>query len=117
DHMLQVTSVFPWKGGVFVASAPHIYYLKDENGDHVADLKEIWYTGFDTNVSPEGRITNFRLNVDNWIYAANNARPGRITSPKFPDKPAVLVRGYDFRFHPGTGDFAPAAGPTQFGMS
>ncbi|MEZ5361722.1 MAG: c-type cytochrome [Bryobacterales bacterium] len=117
DHMLQVTSVFPWKGGVFVASAPDIYYLKDEDGDHVADLKEVWYTGFDTDVSPESRITNFRFDVDNWIYAANNGRPGRITSPKFPDKPAVLVRGYDFRFHPGTGEFKPAAGPTQFGMS
>ena len=117
DNLLQVTSVFPWKGGVFVASAPDILYLKDENGDHVADLKEVWYTGFDTNVSPEARITNFRFNLDNWIYAANNGRPGEVTSPKFPDKQAVLVRGYDFRFQPGTGDFAPAAGPTQFGMS
>ena len=117
DNLLQATSVFPWKGGIFVASAPDILYLRDTDGDHVADLKEVWYTGFDTNVSPEARITNFRFNVDNWIYAANNGRPGRITSPKFPDKPAVLVRGYDFRFHPGAGDFAPAAGPTQFGMS
>jgi putative membrane-bound dehydrogenase-like protein len=117
DHLLQVTSVFPWKGGIFVASAPDILYLKDTNGDHVADTKEVWYTGFDTGVSPESRITNFRFNVDNWIYAANNGRPGKITSPKFPDKPSIIVRGYDFRFQPETGDFAPAAGPTQFGMS
>ncbi len=116
-NLLQVTSVFPWKGGLLVASAPDILYLRDLDGDNIADVKEVWYTGFDTNVSPEARITNFRFNLDNWIYAANNGRPGRITSPKFPDKPEVLVRGYDFRFHPGTGDFAPAAGPTQFGMS
>ncbi len=117
DHLLQVTSVFPWKGGVFVASAPHILYLRDDDGDHVADTKEIWYQGFDTDVSSEARITNFRLGLDNWIYAANNGRPGEITSPRFPDKPAVIIRGYDFRFDPVSGDFAPAAGPTQFGMS
>lgn len=117
DKILQATSVFPWKGGVFVASAPDILYLKDTDGDHKADLREIWYTGFDTNVSPEARITNFRFGLDNWIYAANNGRPGTIASPKFPDREPVYVRGFDFRFHPVTGEFAPAAGPTQFGMT
>ena len=117
DQLLQATSVFPWKGGIFVASAPDILYLKDTDGDHVADLQEVWYTGFDRKVSPEGRITNFRFAYDNWIYAANNGRAGKITSPKFPQKPPIYVRGYDFRFSPATGDFAQAAGPTQFGMS
>ena len=117
DELLQSTSVFPWKGGIFVASAPDILYLKDTDGDHVADIREVWYTGFDTNVSPEARITNFRFGIDNWIYAANNGRPGRITSPKFPSREAVFIRGFDFRFHPVTGEMAPAAGPTQFGMS
>lgn len=117
DHLLQATSVFPWKGGIFVASAPDILYLKDTDGDHVADLREVWYTGFDTNVSPEARITNFRFGYDNWIYAANNGRPGEIKSPKFPDRKPVFIRGFDFRFHPGTGEFAPATGPTQFGMT
>ncbi len=117
DHLLQVTSVFPWKGGVFAASAPRILYLKDDDGDHVADTQEVWYQGFDTDVSSESRITNFRLGLDNWIYAANNGRPGEITSPKFPEKPPLIVRGYDFRFNPVSGEFAAAAGPTQFGMS
>lgn len=117
DHLLQATSVFPWKGGVFVASAPDILYLKDTDGDHVADLREVWYTGFDTDVSPEARITNFRFGIDNWIYAANNGRPGKITSPKFPNLEPVFIRGFDFRFNPVTGEAAPAGGPTQFGMS
>ena len=109
--------MFPWKGGVFATSAPDILYLKDTNGDHQADVKEVWYTGFDTDVSPEARITNLRWGLDNWIYAANNGRPGRITSPQFPDFAPVYVRGGDFRFQPATGKFEPAAGPTQFGMS
>ncbi len=118
DHLLQVSSVLPWKGGILATSAPDILYLKDTDGDHKADLREVWFTGFEGHtVSPESRVANLRFGIDNWIYAANNGRPGEITSPKWPDRPAVIVRGYDFRFNPLTGEFAPAAGPTQFGMS
>ena len=118
DRLLQVTSVLPWKKGVFATSAPDILYLQDTDGDRIADTKEVFYTGFQSReVSSESRVTNLRYGLDNWIYAANNGRPGEIRSPRFPDKPSVSVRGYDFRFNPGTGDFAPAAGPTQFGMS
>ena len=118
DRLLQVTSVLPWKKGVFATSAPDILYLQDTDGDRIADTKEVFYTGFQSReVSSESRVTNLRYGLDNWIYAANNGRPGEIRSPRFPGKPSVSVRGYDFRFNPGTGDFAPAAGPTQFGMS
>jgi putative membrane-bound dehydrogenase-like protein len=118
DHLLQVSSVLPWKGGILATSAPDILYLKDTDGDHKADLREVWFTGFEGHtVSPESRVTNLRFGIDNWIYAANNGRPGEITSPKWPDHPAVIVRGYDFRFQPLTGEFEPAAGPTQFGMT
>ena len=118
DGLLQATCALPWKGGVFVTSAPDILYLKDIDGDHKADVREVVFTGFASRgVSPESRVTNLRLGADNWIYAANNGRPGRVTSPKWPDQPAVFVRGHDFRFHPIKGRFEPATGPTQFGMS
>lgn len=118
DRLLQVTSVLPWKGGIFATAAPDVLYLKDTDGDRAADVKEVFYTGFQAReVSSESRVTNLRYGIDNWIYAANNGRPGEIRSPRFPGKPSVSVRGYDFRFNPVTGDFAPAAGPTQFGMS
>ncbi len=118
DQLLQVTSVLAWKGGVFATSAPDILYLKDTDGDHVADVKEVIYTGFQSHeVSSESRVTNLRYGIDNWIYAANNGRPGQISSPKFAALPPVSVRGFDFRFNPSTGEFAPAAGPTQFGMT
>ena len=33
-------------GGVWVANAPDILFLKDTDGDGKADVKETWYTGF-----------------------------------------------------------------------
>ena len=117
DQLPHVSSVLPWKGGVLAAAAPDIFFFKDTDGDHKADVKQVLFTGFDDQVSPEARVNNLRYGIDNWIYAANSGRPGAITSPLHPGKPGVVVRGYDFRFRPGAGRWEPAAGGTQFGMS
>ena len=115
EQVLEVSGLFPWKGGLLVTTAPDIVYMKDTDGDGKADVRKVLYTCF-PKVNPEGRITNLRLRVDNWIYAANNGADGRITSPDHPERPAILVRGADFRFRPDTGQAEPASGPTQFGM-
>lgn len=114
EGLMEATSVFPWKGGVFVCAAPDIFYLKDTDGDNVADVKEVWFTGF-FDQNSEIQITNLRYGLDNWIYAANFGRSGTITSPKFPDHPPVEVQGADFRFRPEPFEFEATAGPTQFG--
>src|SRR3984893_4733804 len=116
DHLLEVSGILPWKGGLIVTSAPDILYLKDTDGDGNADCRKVLYTGF-PKVNPEARVTNPRLGIDNWIYFANDGMDGRITSPEHPERPPVLVRGADFRFQPERGLAEPASGPTQFGMS
>jgi len=116
DHVLQVSSILPWKGGLLVTSAPDILFMKDTDGDGKADVRQVLYTGF-PKVNPEGRITNLRLGIDNWIYAANNGADGRITSPDHPEQPPILVRGTDFRFRPDRGLAEPASGPAQFGLT
>ena len=116
DHVLEVSGIMPWKGGLIVTSAPDILYFKDTDGDGKADVRQVLYTGF-PKVNPEARVTNPRLGIDNWIYVANDGSNGRITSPDHPERPAVLVRGADFRFQPDRGLAEPASGPTQFGMS
>ena len=116
EQVLQVASILPWKGGIFVASAPDILWMKDDNGDGVADTKKVLYTGF-PKVNPEHRITNLRYGLDNWIYAANHGNDGKITAPDQPNHPPLLIRGADFRFNPVTGEFETTSGPAQFGSS
>jgi len=116
DNVLEVSGIMPWKGGLIVTSAPDILYFKDTDGDGKADVRQVLYTGF-PKVNPEARVTNPRYGIDNWVYVANDGQNGRITSPEHPDRPPVLVRGSDFRFHPLRGLAEPASGPTQFGMS
>ena len=97
DHLLAVSGLMPWKGGLIVTSAPDILYLKDTNGDGKADLRTVLYTGF-SKVNQEARITNPRLGVDNWIYCSNDGQEGSIKSPKHPKWPPLSVGGADFRF-------------------
>ncbi len=116
DHVLEVSGLMCWKGGLIVTSAPDILFLKDTDGDGKADVRQVLYTGF-PKVNPEGRITNPRLAPDNWIYCANNGADGKITQPDHPERAPILVRGNDFRFHPLRGVAEPSSGPAQYGIT
>lgn len=108
DNLGWPTSLAFWDGGVFVAAAPHIYYLKDTNGDHVADVREIVFTGFgDSNV--QALFSNLRWGPDHWIYGQNGGNGGNVRSLRKPDLPAVPLEGRDFRFRP-TGELEALAG-------
>jgi putative membrane-bound dehydrogenase-like protein len=116
DRLQQVTSVLPWKGGLLVTAAPDIIYLKDTTGDGRADKREVLFSGF-ALVDPEARITNLRFGMDNWIYASNNGRTGKISFSRRPDAPPVSVQGADFRFRLDRNLFEPSSGPGQFGIA
>jgi putative membrane-bound dehydrogenase-like protein len=116
DSILEATSMLPWKGGLIVTAAPYILYLKDTNGDFHADEKEILFSGFFQDNS-EAQITSLRFGIDNWIYAANNGQPGQVTFNRKPDKPALDMRGVDFRFRLDRGQFEIESGAAQFGQT
>lgn len=116
DHLLAVSGLMPWKGGLIVTSAPDILFIKDTDGDGKADLRQVLYTGF-PRVNQEARVTNPVLGVDNWIYCSNDGEDGRIISPQHSDMAPVLVRGTDFRFDPISGKAEAASGPAQFGST
>ncbi len=116
ENTMHASGMIPWKGGLIVPASPEILYFKDTNGDGKADVREVWFTGF-FHGNPEAQITNPRLGVDNWIYFSNTGNEGQVTSPKWPNRPAVQLRGFDFRFHPVTGAFEPVSGNAQYGAT
>lgn len=116
DHLQAVSGLMPWKGGLIATAAPEILYLKDTDGDGKADVRQVLYTGFRVQ-NQQHRVSNPRLGIDNWVYVANDGADGKIVSQEHPERPAVLVRGTDFRFQPIGGAAEPASGPTQFGLS
>lgn len=116
DQVLAVSGIMPWKHGLIVTSAPDILFMEDTNGDGKADVRKVLYTGF-AKANQEARITNPRLNIDNWIYCSNTGNGGLIRSAEHPEMPPVLVRGTDFRFDPISGKAEAASGPAQFGST
>jgi putative membrane-bound dehydrogenase-like protein len=113
DGLLHPTGLAFWRGGVFVANIPDVFYAKDTDGDGVCDERETWFTGF-TAGNPQHLVNGFAWGLDGWLYGANGDSGGEITCVKMGGK-AVSLGTHDFRFHPDTGAFELEAGRTQYG--
>ncbi|MFB2120196.1 PVC-type heme-binding CxxCH protein [Parapedobacter sp. 2B3] len=67
DGLTIPTSFTFTHGGVLVAQAPHFLFLKDLDGDDVADTREVVMTGwgvFDTHAGP----SNLQYGIDNKLW-------------------------------------------------
>ena len=67
DNLNLPTSLVFANGGVIVAAAPHMLFLKDTNGDDKADVRQILSTGWgirDTHAGP----SSLMYGPDNYIW-------------------------------------------------
>ncbi|MEX0978179.1 MAG: PVC-type heme-binding CxxCH protein, partial [Pirellulales bacterium] len=103
-------------GGLLVTAAPDIVFLKDTNGDGVADEKTVLFTGF-AEGNQQLRANGLTWGMDNWIYGANGRSDGNVGRPGEPPERAVSIRGRDFRFTPDGKKFAAISGQSQFGQT
>ncbi len=114
DEIAWPTGVAPYKGGVFVAAAPDIWYLRDTDGDRVADGRRKVFTGFGDR-NQQGGINNLVWGIDHKIYGAGSVNGGNVKRVAAPDEPAIELSGRDFRFDPTTEKFETITGRQQFG--
>ncbi len=110
------TAIACWDGGVFVGAAPDIYYLKDTNGDGVADEQKTVFTGF-SRANVQGLLNSFHWSLDNRIHGATSTGGGEVTRPDVADFEPVNVNGRDFSFDPRTLELRAESGGAQHGMS
>ncbi|MCU0876551.1 MAG: ThuA domain-containing protein [Pirellulaceae bacterium] len=71
------TSIAFYRGGAIVQEGGETIYLKDTDGDDVADLRKTLVTGWNMR-DTHGQVSNFRYGLDNWYYAMqgyNDSRP------------------------------------------
>ncbi len=112
DGLQHPTGLACWRGGVFVANIPDIFYARDTNGDGVCDQRETWVTGF-TEGNPQHLVNGFCLGLDGWLYGANGDSGGELFVVKTGRR--LKLGTNDFRIHPDSGEFRLEAGRTQFG--
>jgi putative membrane-bound dehydrogenase-like protein len=67
DKLSIPTSLLRYAGGIIVHQAPHTLFLKDTDGDGVADLRQVLVTGWGTGDTHAGP-SSLRYGFDNWIY-------------------------------------------------
>jgi putative membrane-bound dehydrogenase-like protein len=80
DKLSIPTSLAFANGGVIVHQAPETLFLKDTNGDGVADQRKVLFRGWATNDTHAGP-SNLWYGLDNWMhgmvgYAGFNGRIG-----------------------------------------
>jgi putative membrane-bound dehydrogenase-like protein len=114
DALSWPTGAACWKGGVFVAATPDIWYLKDTDGDGKADIRCKVFTGF-RKLNVQAVMNNLVWGLDNHIHGAGSSNGGQIRPGDSPDaKPFVMTRN-DFRFDPVTEQFEVLSGGGRFG--
>ncbi|WP_050769392.1 PVC-type heme-binding CxxCH protein [Blastopirellula marina] len=118
DHLSWPTAITCARGGVIVGAAPDIFFLKDDNGDGVADQRRVVFTGFGkTNV--QGLLNTFKWGLDNRIHGATSSSGG-VVKPVVDGEPqgdGINLRGRDFAIDTGAMTMTPTSGGAQHGMS
>lgn len=114
DKIEWPTAVACYKGGIYVIAAPHLYYFKDTDGDRVADIRDIIFSGFDRH-NVQGLVNNLIWGLDNRLHAAGGLNGGTIS---YRGKELFTLGGGNLiRFNPVDERLEAWAQGSQFGHS
>jgi putative membrane-bound dehydrogenase-like protein len=114
DQLAWPTSVCCYRGGVFVAAAPDIWYFKDTDGDRKADVRRKVFTGF-SRYNVQAIMNSLRWGLDNKIYGAASGNGGTVRHADRPDEPLIQLTRRDFRFDPVTEKIEAISGGERYG--
>jgi len=127
DKLSWPSGIALWKGGVYVAATPDIWYFKDTDGDRQADIRRKVFTGF-RKYNVQAVMNNFQWGLDHRIYAAGSSNGGNVSSAKQastrsdsqevnPSRRPIRIGRSDFRFDPRTEAFEVISGGARFGQT
>ncbi|MEX0288078.1 MAG: PVC-type heme-binding CxxCH protein [Flavobacteriaceae bacterium] len=75
ENLGVASSLLPYKEGLLVAAPPELLFLKDTDGDDVADQREVLMSGFAYG-NTQHNFNGLTYGLDNWIYGANGGNSG-----------------------------------------
>jgi putative membrane-bound dehydrogenase-like protein len=116
DGLTFPNGVLPWEDGVIVTCAPDVLFLRDADGDGVADERRVLLTGFATTGSTQLRVNAPTIGPGGWVYLAAGLSGGMVICPEHPERPPLKMTS-DIRFHPKTLEVELVDGKSQYGMS
>ncbi|MBL9209715.1 MAG: c-type cytochrome [Opitutaceae bacterium] len=111
------TGIACWQGGIYVTATPDIWYLKDTDGDHRADVRIKVFTGF-RKYNIQTAVNSPLWGIDNRITIAVSSNGGTLTRPGQPAFAPLKLGGRDLRIDPRDHTLELITGGTaRFGQS
>ena len=84
DGLLMPRALVCVNGGLLVSEPPNLWFMKDTDGDGIADAKESIDASYGTaGGQPEHMANSPTWLLDNWIYSANHSKRYRLKDGKF----------------------------------
>ena len=114
DGLSWPTAVACWDGGVFVAAAPDVFYCKDTDGDHKADVRRKVFTGLGRG-NVQGLVNTFRWGLDHRLHAATSSSGAELARVDGDKGMPLRLRGRDFAWNPRTLQLVATSGGGQHG--
>jgi len=116
DNLNSVTGFEFWGGGVLVAAAPEIIFLKDTDGDDVADLKIRMLQGISSEDSHH-TANSLLIGPDGGLYFSRGLF--HVDNMETPTKTFRATQDGTFRFDPRTYEveFVHPIGPNPHGLA
>jgi putative membrane-bound dehydrogenase-like protein len=120
ENLKWPTAITCYRGGVFVAATPDVYFFRDNDGDEIADETRTVFTGFGEGppkLNMQALCNSFRWGPDNRIWGATAANGGMVRRPDNATMAPISLRGADFSFDPESTDLRAENGTAQYGLS
>jgi putative membrane-bound dehydrogenase-like protein len=115
DNLDHVQGMLPMNGGLLITTRTEVLFLKDSDGDNIADERTQLFVSNDPRHS-QLQVSSPRWGLDNAIYL-NNGLDGMEIYPNDSRAAVVPFRGWDLRFEPRENALARTTGKGQFGGS
>ncbi|MBK8506449.1 MAG: hypothetical protein IPL46_32180 [Saprospiraceae bacterium] len=75
ENLKQASSLLPYRQGFLVSAPPDLLYLRDHDGDDVAEERQVIMSGFSEG-NLQHNFNGLTYGLDHWIYAANGGNGG-----------------------------------------
>ncbi len=115
DHLDHVQGMLPMDGGLLITTRVAIMFLRDNDGDGVADEKRSLFTSNEPRHN-QLQVSSPRWGLDNMVYL-NNGLEGTEIYPSESPSETTQFRGRDLRYDPRTNKIGVTTGRGQFGGS
>ncbi len=113
DGLDHVQGLMPMKGGLLATTRTAILFLKDTDGDNIADLREKLFTTNEPNHN-QLQVSSPRYGLNNLVYLSNGLDGKEIYPEEHPEQKLNFTK-LNLRYNPRTGEMTTESGAGQFG--